>query len=554
MDYGIVTGHYHQKVLVENPRFNPVAPIAKSSLLIAALVILTVLTVLPNPADAEDEEFITVGAFTYELESHEATLIEYDDTLGSEISVPSHFEYDGITYDITGIDFTAFESTEATSLHIPSTVKMIIHPEYMSLSFFEIMVDKDNDHLRSIDGVLYSKDGAEIIKYPAAKEGIEYHIPNAVTIIGQGAFAGCNLESVWIGEKMRIIGSYAFMECKRLSNINSDSGINSLPSNVMMIGVLAFESCISLESLLLPESLTVISSLAFYHSGLKTISIGPYVELIGYGAFAECSELESIEVEIGNERYATEDGVLYAVSSVSSAEATILLAYPAGSPRTTFKIPSEITDIEAMAFQGCVNLKTVIMSDSMRTVDAYSFNYCPSLEKVVLSNSILSIGSMAFAYCTSLKEIKWGNNLEVIEEMAFYHSGIASLKLPKSLEEIEDYAFAECMNMTEITFPENMTHIGNYIFIESFNLQYIDFNCIYAEIEPYALEIGTEEKPASVLAHAVRGFDVPTPLYHEYTEIEWDIDGERPYPYENFIGVAICVLVLLGIIRLFREV
>ncbi len=544
----------HQKVLVKKSRFNPVAPIVKSSLLIAALVILALLTLLPCSADAEDEEFVTVGAFTYELQSYGATVIEYDDSMGSEISIPPHIEYDGITYDVIEIQFGALEFTEAKSLHIPSTVKTLSHIEYMSRSFEEITVDKDSDYLRSIDGVLYSKDRAEILKYPAAKEGTEYTIPDVVTIIGQGAFANCNLESIWMGEKVRIISSYAFMDCKQLSNINSESGIDSLPSDLMMIGVLAFESCTSLDSLLLPESLAVISSLSFYQSGLKNISIGPYVELIGYGAFAECSELESIDVEMGNERYTAKDGVLYSVSSVSSADPTILLAYPAGSPRTTFKIPSEITGIEAMAFQGCVNLKKVIMSNSMRAVDGYSFSDCPSLEKVVLSDSILSIGPMAFGFCTSLKDIEWGNNLEVIEEMAFYHSGIASLNLPKSLEEIEDYAFADCQNLTEITFPENVVYIGNYVFEYSFGLQFIDFNCVYAEIEPYALEVGAEEIPVSLLAHAARGFDIPSPLYHEYTEIEWDIDGERPYPYENFIGVAICVLVLLGIIRLFREV
>jgi hypothetical protein len=47
---------------------------------------------------------------------------------------------------------------------------------------------------------------------------------------------------------------------------------------------------------------------------------------------------------------------------------------------------------------------------------------------------------------------------------------------------------------------------------------------------------------------------LPDNVFDEYTIAHVSIIGEEPYPYENLIGVAICLLVLFFIIRLFREV
>lgn len=50
-----------------------------------------------------------------------------------------------------------------------------------------INVDADNQSYKSVDGVLFSKNGKSILAYPGGRYG-EYDIPTGTEIIGQDAF------------------------------------------------------------------------------------------------------------------------------------------------------------------------------------------------------------------------------------------------------------------------------------------------------------------------------------------------------------------------------
>jgi hypothetical protein len=36
--------------------------------------------------------------------------------------------------------------------------------------------------------------------------------------------------------------------------------------------------------------------------------------------------------------------------------------------------------------------------------------------------------------------------------------------------------------------------------------------------------------------------------------VDVEVMGERPYPWENLIGVAFCILIVIMILKFFREV
>lgn len=71
-----------------------------------------------------------------------------------------------------------------------------------------IIVDKRNKDLKSEDGILFTKDGAYLLKYPAKKEGKEYSIPDNMEFICYGAFGHCELETVHYAKQKKGIGSY----------------------------------------------------------------------------------------------------------------------------------------------------------------------------------------------------------------------------------------------------------------------------------------------------------------------------------------------------------
>ena len=71
-----------------------------------------------------------------------------------------------------------------------------------------IIVDPKNKDLKSEDGILFTKDGAYLLKYPAKKAGKEYSIPNNVKSICYGAFGHCELETVYYPKQKKGIENY----------------------------------------------------------------------------------------------------------------------------------------------------------------------------------------------------------------------------------------------------------------------------------------------------------------------------------------------------------
>lgn len=93
-------------------------------------------------------------------------------------------------------------------------------------------------------------------------------IPNTVTSIGWGAFAGST----------------------GLTHI-------TIPNGVTSIGGMAFAYCTSLTSVEIPDSVTTIGYDAFQHcTNMTHLKIGSGVTKIDYGAFARCSGLTSVDI------------------------------------------------------------------------------------------------------------------------------------------------------------------------------------------------------------------------------------------------------------------
>lgn len=109
---------------------------------------------------------------------------------------------------------------------------------------------------------------------------------------------------------------------------------------------------------------------------LEEVFISSSVSSIEKGAFRDCRELNTIEVDAQNHYFVVDEGVLY------TANHETLLMYPSNIGNKVFEVP-----------------------ENVRVISEYAFYGQSYLEEIVLSSIDIQIGDNAFAECTALTNI-----------------------------------------------------------------------------------------------------------------------------------------------------
>ncbi len=107
-------------------------------------------------------------------------------------------------------------------------------------------------------------------------------------LIGPEAFNGClSLSKVHMPEQLEVLGQRTFYRCKSLKEI-------TLPSNLRQIGPKAFGFC-GFSQVVLPDGLEVIADEAFRNcKSLTSVVVPASVRTVGNKVFSGCPQLEKI--------------------------------------------------------------------------------------------------------------------------------------------------------------------------------------------------------------------------------------------------------------------
>lgn len=156
-------------------------------------------------------------------------------------------------------------------------------------SLEEVVIAEGHKKYRTVEGILYSRDGKTLVWYPPRKKGDVFAVPDGVRKIGEFAFANqVWLKKVILPESVSVLGTGAFSECRELEDIILSSAIKEIPDSSTYRGAGVFAGCKKLKSIILPEKLVYLGSFAFYESGLRSIAIKENLEQIGeYALMAE---------------------------------------------------------------------------------------------------------------------------------------------------------------------------------------------------------------------------------------------------------------------------
>jgi len=384
----------------------------------------------------------------------------------------------------------------------------------------KVVVEEGNANYASIDGVLFDKDVTKIVYYPTEREG-NYVVPETVVEIGAKVFEKkTGITSITIGKNVKLIGTSAFANCSKLTEVIFEEG----GTEDLVIGSMAFSSCRALVNLQLPERLTQILDAAFKAcDALPEIVIPNNVTYIGAEAFQTCSSavritlpasLETIAessstltddkesrirsfdfcksltefVLVGeNENYKVIDGILYRVMKNKEGEILgyELLVCPQNKGGK-IDLPSNVISLANRSFYQNKVIEELAFSNGIDTellIGSYAFYECTNLSILDLPTGLKNIGSYAFYNCNLLREVVIPNTVEFLPTKTFYNckglnkvtfaeGGTVSLELGdgtvSSGDEYTYYygTFANCDNLEIIILPERLTVIGKYAFAD----------------------------------------------------------------------------------------
>jgi hypothetical protein len=136
---------------------------------------------------------------------------------------------------------------------------------------------------------------------------------------------------IYNGKPVRNIGANAFESCTSITSV-------TIPDSVTAIGQYAFSGCASITNIIMHDSVTTISNYAFQNCiNLIGVIIGNGVKAIGRSSFIGCEKLVSVV------------------------------------------LPNSVTTINHYAFQKCIALESIVIPDSVKNIGTSVFYNCPNL-------------------------------------------------------------------------------------------------------------------------------------------------------------------------------
>ena len=323
--------------------------------------------------------------------------------------------------------------TGLTSVTLGSGLTEVAQNAFASCtSLASFIVPALNPNYASQEGVLFNKTKTVLLRFPPAKRG-SYAVPGTVVELEAGfpppGFTG--YQTTWPG---------AFENCVNLSQV-------TLPNNLTSIGLNVFQGCAALTSVVFPNSLTNIGPAAFAScNGLRNITLPASLKTVGGAAFSGCTNLTFACFQ-GN----------------APSETDLWLEIFAGDPNATvYYLPGTIgwgptfggAPTTLLAF-------TYTASKGKITITGYKGpGGDVAIPATLEALPVVSIATNAFAWNHTITSITLPSGIADIGFKAFFMcSGLTNASVPGSVTSLGYYAFMGCVNLVAITVdPQNKAY------------------------------------------------------------------------------------------------
>jgi hypothetical protein len=350
------------------------------------------------------------------------------------------------------------------SLSLPSNVKVVSPGVFADIGLSSLSL---NQGLEYIGDYAFYKNALT-----------NFDIPSSVVAIGNSAFAESPLlTTVGIAQGVETIGKAAFK--------NTDLRSITIPPSVKVIDDMAFSEISRLAYVTLNNGLETIGEEAFSHTRIGSVTIPSTVTNIGEAAFSNNSTyLASIHVAQGNENFVILSDCLY------TTDMTRLIWVGPANYAPTFTLPEPLTKIERYLFAANLNIKTIVLNDSLETIENRAFlnasleniewndnlktikDYAFSrtaLTNFLLPDSVHTLGYDVVASCSSLKTIRIGHGIDFLNGTSFINvTNCTTFIISSSLSGFDDDYFSEGHKFTEIRFEGSTDELLEKSYIDTF--------------------------------------------------------------------------------------
>ena len=338
------------------------------------------------------------------------------------VIIPDAVSKDGNVYDVTNISSYAFNrcsklreitvgdnvqkiSEGAFSLsglskiHIGKQVQKIettwLVP-FEGTKLEEITIDPENRFYTVKDGVLFTADMSELVRYPGQDTRTEYTIPDSVTKISQYAFESVrNVKNMMIPSGVEEIGAAAFEAATALYPVQD-------LRNVKRLGAMAFADVKNLRMILLGENLQIYMGKAYQNTNQIIIRSG----------------IESL--------------------------------YLPGGTKTSYEVLNGCTGVKSVIFgkgmtlhRGdgayCKELETIVLPEDLTEIPENFAKGCTSLKSIYIPETVTKIGENAFQDDTV---VLYGKKDSVAESYA-KEAGLTFQDIDEHVHQYEPYIFYE---------------------------------------------------------------------------------------------------------------
>ncbi len=451
--------------------------------------------VFAEKCDGEYEDF----EYEYDSETGEMCITGYNGD-SADVIIPESIE--GHTVTMINI---YFYNENMRTVYVPAGVSGLGIVDF-NKKLENVYVDEANQTYKSVDGVLYTKDGKILVLFPnrpdkkavisEGTEGIVYtafnnssfseiFIPDSIKYVYRQSVEvdskdwdifsvenrlseilsyQAELENVYVGEKNKNIMSIdgmvyskdmkTFVMCPQ-----TRSGEVVIDNNVEILGRAAFGKCTDVNRIVLGDKITEIRDICFMYSGLTELNIPDSCTNIGRDIFFVCQGLTTVNIPVGIKElnYAIFEGsyirdLILPDDSAFAFENGIIydrnktkVILALGESAEEVVIPEGVIEICDYAFKNQIKMQNVILPESLEKIGIYAFDCCIGLKNIIIPKNVTEICERAFENTSMTDILIEGNTVNGINKYTFEQGTITVLN--KQLYEELSRIYAKIENV-----------------------------------------------------------------------------------------------------------